>query len=104
MEADPNLRHLAAYSGVTLAPYSGLESGGRLWGSTGEGGTQGDSKTTDDFTVTLQPSVVRLDTACHDECGGTARGGADDIFAFAQRDVAVRVVKDYILICIQPNI
>ena len=95
MEADPSLRHLAAYSGVTLAPYSGLESGGRLWGSTGEGGTQGDSKTTDDFTVTLQPSVVKLDTACHDECGGIARGGADDIFAFAQRDVAVRVVNDF---------
>ena len=46
---EPSLQHLAAFTGVTLAPYIGLESGGKLWGSSGEGGTQGDPKTGDEF-------------------------------------------------------
>ena len=60
---EPSLQHQAAFTGVTLAPYIGLESGGNLWGRSGEGGTQGDPKTGDDFCVTIQPSLVKLDAA-----------------------------------------
>ena len=64
MQEQPTLQHLATYSAVTLSPYSGLECGGRLWGRTIEGGTQGDPKTGDDFATTLQPSLLLLDAAC----------------------------------------
>ena len=63
MESEPTLRHLASYTAAILAPHSGLESGGHLWGMTGEGGTQGDPRTSDDFIITLQPSLILLDAA-----------------------------------------
>ena len=74
VQEQPTLQHLETYMAVTLSPYSGLECGGRLWGRTGEGGTQGDPKTGDDFAVTLQPSLLLLDAACS-EGGGLARAG-----------------------------
>ena len=39
LEDEPTLKHLAWFAAVVLAPYSGLETGGRRWGETGEGGT-----------------------------------------------------------------
>ena len=53
---EPSLKHLAHFVAVTLAPVSGLESGGVLWGDTGEGTTQGDPKATMEFCVGLQES------------------------------------------------
>ena len=94
MQSEESLEHLACYTAATLAPHSGLECGGKLIGTTGEGGTQGDSRTTDDFVITLQPSLVRLDTACKQE-GGQASGGADDCFAFAPRQAAMAAVKSF---------
>ena len=44
-----------------------------------KGGTQGDPKTGDEFCVTIQPSLVKLDTE------GFAIAGADDIFPVEPR-------------------
>ena len=41
LESEPTLKHLAWFAATVLAPYSGLETGGRRWGETQEGGTQG---------------------------------------------------------------
>ena len=75
---EASLQHMASFTAVTLAPTIGLECGGKLWGSSGEGGTQGDPKTGDEFCVTLQPSLEKLDTDIR-AGGGFAMAGADDI-------------------------
>ena len=94
IENEPTLQHLTSYTAVTLAPESGLECGGKLWGRTDEGGTQGDTKTGDDFAVTLQPSILKLDNECS-QSGGLARAGADDAFAFAPKNRVVEAVKHF---------
>ena len=91
MQEQPTLQHLATYSAVTLSPYSGLECGGRLWGRTGEGVTQGDPKTGDDFATTLQPSLLLLDAACGEE-GGLARAGAYDVIVLGPQGVVTEAV------------
>ena len=94
MENEPSLRHLASYTAVTLSPFSGLECGEQLWGVTGEGGTQGDPRTTDDFTITLQPSLVMLDKAC-EMGGGLARAGADDVLAMGPSKIVIPAVTAF---------
>ena len=42
LESEPSLRHIAWHAATCLASHTGLECGGRLWGETGEGCTQGD--------------------------------------------------------------
>ena len=37
LEAEPTLQHLAWFAAVVLAPSTGLETGGQLWGTQGEG-------------------------------------------------------------------
>ena len=56
-----------------------------------KGGTQGDPKTGDEFCVTIQPSLVKLDAACR-EAGGFAIAGADDIFPVGPRGVVLPAV------------
>ena len=90
----PSLRHLAAFAGVTLAPLSGLECGGRLWGRSEDGGTQGDPITGDEFCTTLQPSLELLDSTCK-AADGFAIAGADDIFAFGRRGAVLPAVKSF---------
>jgi hypothetical protein len=41
LESEPTLKHLAWFAATIPAPYSGLKTGGKRWGDTGEGGTQG---------------------------------------------------------------
>ena len=72
----PSLQHMATFTGVTLAPFIGLECRSKLWGNSGEGGVQGDPITGDEFSVTLQPSLVKLDLHAR-EGGGFAIAGAD---------------------------
>ena len=79
-----SLQHMASFTAVTLTPTIGLECGGKLWGSSGEVGTQGDPKTGDKFCVTLQPSLEKLDTDIRAR-GGFAMAGADDIFGVGPR-------------------
>ena len=42
LEEEPTLRHMASHAATVLAPGSGLESRGVLWGESREGATQGD--------------------------------------------------------------
>ena len=72
-EAEPSLRHLAAFYGITLAPTTALEAGGIVFGEGGEGEAQGDPKAGAGFCVGLQPSLVKLDSDCR-EGGGSAIG------------------------------
>ena len=74
----PSLQHMVAFTGVTLAPVIGLECGGKLWGTSGEGGVQGDPITGDEFSVTLKPSLVKLDLHAR-EGGSFAIAGADNV-------------------------
>ena len=37
LEAEPTLQHLAWFAAVVLAPSTGMETGGKLWGTQGEG-------------------------------------------------------------------
>ena len=66
---EPTLRHLAHFSAVTLAPVSGLEAGGTLWGEGGEGGTQGNVREEKRFqhispgVPYLDPTLIHLDPA-----------------------------------------
>ena len=94
LSESPNLRHLASFAGVTLAPHNGLECGGRLWGDAPEGGTQGDPKTGDEFCITLQPSLELLDADLKRH-GGFAMGGADDIFAVGPRGSVLPAVSRF---------
>ena len=93
---EPSLRHLAHFCAVTLAPVSGLESGGTLWGEAAEGDTQGDSAASMRFCVGLQPSLRRLDAACRvGGGGGMARGGADDITAIGPANIVLPAVEEF---------
>ena len=85
---------MAAFAGVTLAPNIGLECGGKLWGTSGEGGTQGDPKTGDEFCVTLQPSLVKLDAEIR-VGGGFAIAGADNIFGVGPRGTVLPAVATF---------
>ena len=92
--SEPTLRHLASSTAARLAPHSGLECGGKLWGMSGEGGTQGDPATGDDFAITLQPSLELLDEACK-VGGGGALAGADDVVVYGHKDVVPHAVDDF---------
>ena len=85
---------MATFAGVTLAPNIGLECGGKLWGTSGEGGTQGDPKTGDEFCVTLQPSLVKLDAEIR-VGGGFAIAGADNIFGVGLRGTVLPAVATF---------
>ena len=56
----PALRHLAHFLAITLAPFSGMEYGGVLWGETGEGVAQGDPASSFEFCLGVQPSLETL--------------------------------------------
>ena len=57
LESEPSLRHLAWFAAITLAPYSGLETGGTLWGESGEGTVQGAPESAPWFCAAIQPAV-----------------------------------------------
>ena len=80
LEEEPTLKHLAWFAATVLAPYSGLETGGRRWGETGEGGTQGAPESAPLFCVAIQRAVRRMDARCR-AAGGMAKFGMDDGYA-----------------------
>ena len=91
---EPTLRHLAHFCAVTLAPVSGLEAGGTLWGEGGEGGTQGDPAASMEFCVGLQRFLVLLDEGCK-AGGGMARAGADDVTAVGPANLVLPAVEEF---------
>jgi hypothetical protein len=94
LEDEPTLKHLAWFAALVLAPYSGLETGGRRWGETGEGGTQGGPESAPFFCVAIQPAVRRLDARCK-AAGGMARFGMDDGYAVGPIHVVVDAVQRF---------
>ena len=77
LESEPSLQHLAAHAATVLAPATGLESRGVLWGESKEGGTQGDPESGPYFCIAIQPDVVAVDQLLQQH-GGCARFGWDD--------------------------
>ena len=51
LESEPSLRHLAWHVATCLAPQTSLESGGKVWGHTGEGNSQGDPEASGCFCI-----------------------------------------------------
>ena len=76
-EEEASLRHMASHAATLLAPGSGLESRGILWGESWEGATQGDPESGPYFAVAIQKHVVRVNAMLAAE-GGCARFGWDD--------------------------
>lgn len=77
LEEEDTLRHLALHAATLLAPDSGLESQGYLWGEAHEGTTQGDPESGPYFNVAIQ-KYVRVADAELAHIGGFARFGWDD--------------------------
>ena len=72
IETEPTLQHLSSFAAIVLAPASGLEHMGKLWGETGEGETQGDPKASPFFCLSWHKHVKELDQTVK-EAGGLAR-------------------------------
>ena len=94
LESEQTLKHLAWFAATILAPYSGLETGGRRWGETGEGGTQGGPESAPFFCVAIQPAVRRMDEMCR-AAGGMAKFGMDDGYAVGPKEVVIAAVKKF---------
>ena len=94
LESEPTLKHLAWFAATVLAPYSGLETGGRKWGETGEGGTQGGPELSSFFCVDIQSAVRRLDERCRG-AGGMAKFVMDDGYAVGPAEVILDAVRRF---------
>lgn len=77
LEEEESLCHLASHAATLLAPSSGLESGGSVWGEAHEGTTQGDPESGPYFNVAIQKYVRAADKKLT-TTGGFARFGWDD--------------------------
>ena len=77
LEEELTLRHLAHHAATVLAPGSGLESKGVLWGESVEGVTQGDPESGPYFCVAIHKYVMEADNVLASQ-GGCARFGWDD--------------------------
>ena len=77
LEEEESLKHLASHAATLYAPASSLESHGRLWGESEEGGTQGDPESGPFFCVGMQKYVRRADEKLAEK-DGMARFGWDD--------------------------
>merc|ERR1712012_1273788 len=86
LEAEPTLQHLAWFAAVVLAPSTGLKTGGQLWGTQGEGETQGDPKASAFFATAIQRAVCQFDEELQ-VAGGKARFGNDDGYGCGPPDV-----------------
>ena len=86
LEEEPSLQHLAGLAAVVLAPAHGLEAGGKKWGESAEGATQGDPLSSPFFNVAWHREVRKLDATLK-ERGGMARFGMDDGYAVGPPEV-----------------
>ena len=77
-----------------LAPYSGLETRGRRWGETGEGGTQGAPESAPFFCVAIQPAVRRLEERCK-AARGMTKFGMDVGYVVGPTDVVEDAVRRF---------
>ena len=94
LEEEPKLRHLALHAATLLAPGSGLESRGVLWGESGDGVTQGDPESGPYFCVAIQKYVVESDTMLATQ-GGCARFGWDDGYLVGPPNLVFQVLERF---------
>ena len=86
LESEPTTQHLAWFAAAILAPSTGLETGGDLWGEQGDGETQGDPKASAFFAMAIQ-NAVRLFDSELGAGGGLARFGNDDGYGIGEADL-----------------
>ena len=89
-----SLRHLACHAATLLAPGSGLESRGVLWGESWEGATQGDPESGPYFAVAIQKYVVRVNAMLTAE-GGCARFGWDDGYLLGPAELVLAALETF---------
>ena len=63
LEEEPTLHHLTGHAANTLAPHIGLDAGGRKWGESGEGFTQGNPESGAWFCLAFHKCIRKLDAA-----------------------------------------
>ena len=86
LQSEPSLQHMAWHAATSLAPSSGLESQGRLWGRAPEGTTQGDPEGGPWYCTTWQRRLRELDATLA-AVGGMVRAGWDDLFPVGPPEV-----------------
>ena len=94
LEEEPTLQHLAWHAATTLAPHTGLEAGGKKWGESGEGFTQGDPESAVWFCIALHKFVRKLDAALA-RGGGLARFGMDDGFPVGPPQLVFPALEEF---------
>ena len=94
LENEPSLQHLAAHAATILAPSSGLESRGILWGESHEGTTQGDPESGPYFCIAMQESVRKADRSL-DSNGGCARFGWDDGYLIGPTNIVYDTLEEF---------
>ena len=94
LENEPSLMHLAAHAATILAPSSGLESRGVLWGESNEGTTQGDPESGPYFCIAMQEYVRKADKYLAAQ-GGCARFGWDDGYLIGPTDTVYETLESF---------
>ena len=92
LEETSSLKHLAAHAASLLAPGSGLESRGTLWGESWEGTTQGDPESGPYFAIAIQKFVVLVNAKLA-EGGGCAKFGWDDGYLLGPPQLAIEALE-----------
>ena len=94
LEREPSLRHLAWHVATCLASTTNLESGGKIWGETGEGHSQGDPEASSCFCIAWHQDVIELDRTLSG-VGGMARFGNDDGYAIGPAQILFPAVAKF---------
>ena len=83
------MKHLITFAAAILSPVADLETGGKVWGETGEGMVI--HPVAIFFAIGLHPDLLELDRA-YREGGGQARAGHDDAFAQGPAHIVIPAV------------
>jgi hypothetical protein len=86
LEDQPNLRHMAWSFATSMAPPTTLETGGRVWGESGDGLSQGKPSSGGYYSTGWHPEVRELDMDVG-AGGGAARFFSDDGYLFGPPEV-----------------
>ena len=94
LDNEPSLRHLAWHVATCLASTTSLESGGQIWGETGEGHSQGDPEASGCFCVAWHQEVIELDRSLV-AVGGMAKFGNDDGYAIGPANILFPAISKF---------
>ena len=94
LEKESGMQHLAWFAAIVLAPPSGLETGGEMWGDSEEGATQGDPAAGPFFCVSWQEEVRELDRAVA-TVGGLTKFGMDDGYVLGPPHVVFPALEKF---------